>query len=158
MSSVDDSLSGRKISSVVGQQTFTVSISALRLKFSTCLLLEEQGTQYAFDGFLPEQLTDKGRLPTEEFTKFVSGKMSGKRWTLVVLRLVNIHDEHSYDKFRKEYEKKNRIAMFAAGNETKLFLVTPKFLKAVSHLHRDGFASSTSTYAVVLTREKLRIF
>eukprot|EP00978_Attheya_sp_CCMP212_P048835 scaffold582451_cov51-Attheya_sp.AAC.2 len=87
LSSVDDSLPGRKISSVVGKQTFTVSISALRLRFSTCLLLEEQVTQYAFDGFLPEQLTDKGRLPTEEFTKFVSGKMSGKRWTLVVLRL-----------------------------------------------------------------------
>ena len=97
-------------------------------------------------------------MPVEEFNRFVSGKLDGGKWAIVILRfsaIVSENDMFSYKKFYKEYEANKRIAMFTTGKETKLFLVTPRFIQEARCL-RGKVTSKTSTYAIVLTKEKLR--
>ena len=104
---------------------------------------------------MPERLSEQGRLPIPEFTKFVAGKLAnGDRWEKAVARLMPSSDSDAkeYKKFYKDYEAKNRIAMFGLEDKEKLFLVTPKFHKAA----RDfvTFQNPTSTYAVILLRRR----
>jgi len=136
-----------------GGDRFSVSVTNPKVSFRVCFYLEDESFS-GIHGLLPENLTDKGRLQIEEFSKFLSGKLSSGRWEGVALRMSVSADGDAYKKFYKEYEMKRRIAMFAVGKDTKLFLVTPRFHSAAKAV-RDQLRSKTHTYAIVLTRDHL---
>ena len=62
-------------------------------------------------------------------------------------------DAKEYKKFYQTYELKRRIAMFAVNQNTKVFLVTPKFHGAAKATGVVSLPMKSSTYAVVLTRD-----
>ena len=130
--------------------TFTVN----RNMFRANLVYEGDSTLDIRHGFLTANFVEKGRLSIPEFQKFLAQKIDGGRWAVVTLRLSVISESEAYKLFYKEYETKNRIAMFSVGKETKMFLVTPRFHRDTMSL-RGQFTNSTSTYAIVLTREQL---
>jgi len=158
-SSDNNVLQGYNVAAKTGGDRFYVSIGLLNVTFSTCLFIQEkESKKYNLDNFLPNVLADKGRLPIEEFNKFIFNKTKHGKSTVAVLKLSSIFSEDdvaAYKKFYKEYEAKKRIAMFSIREETKLFLVTPKFISAAKCLN-GRISSRTSTYAVVLTKENVR--
>ena len=109
----------------------------------------------AISGFLSDTLGERGRLRSEEFSRFLRDKLAGRRWQAILLRLATISEEDAreYKKFYKEYETRNRIAMFYVGQNSKVFLVTPKYHDAARTAGLDAFQNKTSTYAIVLTKE-----
>lgn len=142
------------MTNVFGGDRFTFTFSNPKVTFMAGLYLEDSKYS-ALNGVLPEVMSVKGRLRSEEFSRFVKKKLSGGRWTAVILRLSTFSDLDAleYKKFYKDYEGKKRIAMFGIGKEAKLFLVTPMFHGAAKHLC-ESFSSVNSTYAVVLTKER----
>jgi Transcription factor S-II (TFIIS), central domain len=102
-------------------------------------------------GFLPENWIEKGRLRNEEFAKFLRSKVEGGKWSVVTYRMITFSnkDERELKKYVKEYESRNRLAMFSLAAESKVFLVTPKFHSSVRSL---SFDNASSTYAVALVR------
>ena len=115
-------------------------------------LYAETDPQSEADGYLPESLTERGRLTADNFSKFVAEKLKGGRWNAMVIRLETISDKDAreYKKFYMDYEYvKKRIAMFALNDGAKAFLVTPRFHRVATGV---SFEQSTSPYIVVLTR------
>jgi len=130
---------------------FNVSIMNGSRKF-TAGFYAEMDEDGSADGLLPESLSEKGRLRIDEFTKFVKGKLGGGRWKAITLRLITFSDRDAreFKKFSKDYEGRQRIAMFTPEQERLVFLVTPKFHRAATSL---SFGNSSSTYAVILMRK-----
>jgi hypothetical protein len=134
-----------------GSDKFSFTIN--RNTFRANLVYEGDSTSDIRHGFLPANFVEKGRLSIPEFQKFLAQKIDGGRWTVVTLRLSVISESEAYKGFYKEYETKKRIVMFGVGKETKMFLVTPRFHRDTRSL-RGQFTNTTSTYAIVLTREQ----
>jgi hypothetical protein len=151
---------GKRVMSSSGGDRFKIEISSPKIAFHGSFYLEDD-SQAGVNQFVPETLTEKGRLKIEEFEKFLSDKLSSGRWHAIPLRMMPYtdRDEQLYRKFYKEYEAKIRIAMFAInGQSSKVFLVTPRFHGAVtSATGRISLTNKTSTYAIVLTKEMLWI-
>jgi hypothetical protein len=156
-SSQDNHDHGRHITSQTASESFTINIPRLRLSFSTKLFIEES-CPYQIDNFLPSSLTEKGRITLDEFNKFISDKMKSGRWNIVHLKLSYITGEANmtaYKRLYKEYESLDRICMINVTDSTKIFLVTPKFLRVCKCMSSVQNLSRSSTYAVVLTKDKL---
>jgi hypothetical protein len=154
---VDSDDHGRHILSHTGSESFMITVSRLRLSFSTKLYVE-QSCPYQIDNFLPASLTEKGRITLDEFNKFISDKMKSGRWNIVHLKLSHINGEadmSAYKRLYKEYESLDRICMINVTDSTKVFLVTPKFVRVCKCMSGVENVSRSSTYAVVLTKEKL---
>lgn len=85
-------------------------------------------------------------------------KLRGGRWQATCLRLATVggeKDANVYRAFYKEYETKERIAMFKLYGDSggKLFLVTPKFHHVAKRTRDITFGNKNSTYAIVLTKK-----
>lgn len=145
---------GRRFFNSNGGDKFRVEIVNLRLAFSAAFYLEDDALSGS-NRFVPEVLSEKGRLKIEEFSRFMTDKLSGGRWAAIPLRLTVLSDQdmQQYKKFYKEYEVKRRIAMFSITQNTKVFLVTPKFHGAAKATGYISLPHKTSTYAIVLTKE-----
>lgn len=156
-SSQDSHDHGRHVTSQTGSDSFTITIPRLRLTFTTKLCVELT-CSYQIDNFLPSSLTEKGRITLDEFNKFVSDKMKSGRWNIVHLKLSYITGEANmtaYKRLYKEYESLDRICMINVTDSTKVFLVTPKFLRVCKCMSSVQNLSRSSTYAVILTKDKL---
>ena len=156
-SSQDGHDHGRHVTSQSGSETYIVTIPRLRLSFTTKLFVELP-CPYQIDNFLPSSLTEKGRITLDEFNKFISDKMKSGRWNIVHLKLSYITGEDNmtaYKRLYKEYESLDRICMINVTDSTKVFLVTPKFLRVCKCMSTVQNLSRTSSYAVVLTKDKL---
>jgi hypothetical protein len=146
---------GTRVVDSSGGDRFRIEIVNPRLAFNAAFYLEDE-SQAGVNNFLPAMLAEKGRLKIHEFSRFLSDKLSGGRWVAIPLRLATISDQDAkeYKKFYKEYEAKERIAMFSVnGQNSKVFLVTPKFHGAAKKTGLVSLPNKTSTYAVVLTKE-----
>lgn len=145
---------GKYVTNSSDDDAFLFTICKPTIKFMARFYLENE-SQARICGILPESLNEKGRLRIDEFAKFLSGKLKGGRWVAVPMRLRahSEEDNKKYKKYYKEYESMKRIAMFAIGENTKLFLVTPKFHRAAAKAMSTSFPVDTSTYAIVMTRE-----
>ena len=162
-SSVDDSNSqsgvnrGTRINNAFGGKTFRIEIhGSVKYAFSAAFY-QEDASQSSVERYMSESLTQKGRSKIEDFNRFVSEKLRGGRWQATCLRLTTISDKDTevYKAFYKEFETKERIAMFKLYGESgsKLFLVTPKFHEIAKETRLINFAIKGSTYAIVLTKK-----
>ncbi|CAJ1888328.1 unnamed protein product [Cylindrotheca closterium] len=135
-----------------GGDRFHIEIVNLRQSFWAALYLEDENSNFGSNQLIPSNLMEKGRLKIEEFQRFLHDKLAGRRWAAFALRLDILSDQRAYKKFYKEYETKKRIAMFTVSQNTKVFLVTPKFHRSVQS---EGLTllNKTSSYAIVLTKE-----
>ena len=148
---------GHHISSQVGSEEFSFTISRLKLSFTSKIFVD-QGCEFQLDGFLPQSLVEKGRLPVDEFNKFINEKSRSNKWKLVIMKLSSMsggENTSSYKRFYKEYESLRRICMFQVSDATKVFMVTPKFLRICKCVNSVKNLSRTSTYVVVITKEPL---
>ena len=148
--------SGEFIKSKTGSDQFRITISKLKLSFTT-KISTVPSCQYDLDRILPSTLVEKGRLPVDEFSKFVHEKTKSGKSALAFLRLSSMSDNEmdSYKRFYKDYEAIGRITMMTVSNETKCFLVTPKFQRSLLKYLSNDSLSKTSTYVVVLTKQAL---
>ena len=147
----------KHIMSRSGTDLFEITISKLKLTFTT-KIAEEALCNYELNRFLPSMLVEKGRLSLDELNKFIYEKTQSGRWTIAHLKLSSItgsDNMNSYKKFYKEYEALGRLIMIKVSDTTKIFLVTPKFLRKCNCLRDVENLSRSSTYVVVLTKETL---
>ncbi len=149
---------GRRIQNDSGGVEFRFESTHLRLSFNFYLYLEDE-TYCAIDRFLPSSLSEKGRVPGKEFSKFVSQKTSGS-WITIPLRVEPITDQDDREskRLRQAYEAKDRVPMISVNSDgnTKLFLVIPHFHDAAiaaSKTSMISFVSRKSSYAVLLTKD-----
>lgn len=148
---------GHHIPSQNGSEEFSFTISRLKVSFTSKIFIE-QSCEYQLDGFLPTSLVEKGRLPVDEFNKFVNEKSRSGKWKVVIMKLSSMsggENTSSYKRFYKEYESLRRICMFQVSDTTKVFLITPKFLRICKCVNSLKDLSRTSTYVVVITKEPL---
>ena len=149
---------GKRVTTSSGGDKFRIEIMKPKVTFSAGFFLEAESHQ-GVNGYVPERLTEKGRLRIDAFQDFLLGKLRGGRWRAIPLRLTTFSDRDAqeYKTYYKEYELNKRISMFAVGENCKIFLVTPRFHTAAT---RDGMVSlmsKTSSYAIVLTKDRLPI-
>ena len=144
---------GNRICCKSGGDEFQFDIFNLGISCRTALYLEDSKLSQV-DRFLPEVLTQKGRLSVEEFSSWISDKTCSGRWTVIALRLVPLseNDQHQLTKLSNSYESMHRIAMIAPTCDTNIFVLTPKFHAAAEETHAFSFGNSLSCYAVVLTK------
>ncbi|KAK1748201.1 TFIIS central domain-containing protein [Skeletonema marinoi] len=148
---------GHHIPSQDGSEEFSFTISRLKVSFTSKIFID-QSCQLQLDGFLPTSLVEKGRLPVDEFNKFVNEKSRSGKWKVVIMKLSSMsggENTSSYKRFYKEYESLRRICMFQVSDTTKVFLITPKFLRICKCVNSLKDLSRTSTYVVVTTKEPL---
>ncbi len=148
---------GHHIPSQNGSEEFSFTISRLKVTFTSKIFIE-QNCEYLLDGFLPTSFVEKGRLPVDEFNKFVNEKSRSGKWKVVIMKLSSMsggENTSSYKRFYKEYESLRRICMFQVSDTTKVFLITPKFLRICKCVSSLKDLSRTSTYVVVITKEPL---
>jgi len=148
---------GHHISSQDGSEEFSFTISRLKISFTSKIFID-QSCEFQLDGFLPAALVEKGRLPVDEFNKFVNDKSRSGKWKVVIMKLSSIsggENTSSYKKFYKEYESLRRICMLQVSDTTKVFLITPKFLRICKCVNSLKDLSRSSTYVVVTTKEPL---
>jgi len=148
---------GHHISSQDGSEEFSFTISRLKISFTSKIFID-QGCEFQLDGFLPASLVEKGRLPVDEFNKFVNDKSKSGKWKVIIMKLSAIsgtENTNSYKKFYKEYESLRRICMLQVSDTTKVFLITPKFLRICKCVNSIQDLSRSSTYVVVTTKEPL---
>ena len=149
---------GQRVTNSSGTDRFKIEIKSSKIVFVAGFYAESD-LHMGINGFLPEHWADKGRLEIKAFAEFLADKVSRGKWLAVPLRLTTFsdHDSESYKKFYKEYEVKNRIAMFAIGQSTKIFLVTPRFHGAAVATGFVSLLNKTSSYAIVLTKARLSV-
>jgi hypothetical protein len=146
---------GKRATNSSGSDRFRIEIITIKAFFVAGLYLDVDGYS-GVNGYLPERLIEKGRLKIEAFEKFLRDKLSGGKWIAIPLKLLTFSDQDAqeYKKFYKEYELNKRIAMFAVGENCKVFFVTPKFHSSAK-ANGVTLTHKTSTYAVVLTKDRL---
>jgi hypothetical protein len=154
-SSVD---SKSRISNMFGGQSFRLEIQGqVKYNFSVSFY-QEDTSQATVNRFMSESLIQKGRSKIDDFDRFLSEKLRGGRWEATCLKLATIggdRDANIYKAFYKDFEAKERIAMFKLSGESgsKLFLVTPKFHHIARRTRGITFGNKNSTYAIVLTKK-----
>ena len=97
---------------------------------------------------------EKGRVPGNEFSKFVAQKAAGS-WIAIPLRVeaLSDSDDRELDRLCKAYQPKDRVPMISVNADTKLFLVIPHFHGVLGNIGTISFSHTSSTYAVVLTKD-----
>ena len=153
---------GARVLNKFGGMRFLFKISSLvHCQFETSFVLECEGNQprLAIDKYLPENIPQEaGRLSFSEFDKFVGGKLARKSSVMALLRMVDVHDddEANFRKFYKTYEEAGRIPIFKLEPKNpegpKLFLVTPKFMRARCLQGKVEQANQRKAHAVVLMK------
>jgi len=148
---------GIRINNALGGKCFRVEIQGREKYAFVAAFYQEDESQAVVNSYLSESLIQKGRSKIEDFQRFVSEKLRGGRWQSTCLRMTTISakDSNVYREFYKEYEMKERIAMFKLNGESgsKLFLVTPKFHNIAKQRREIRFGNKNSTYAIVLTKK-----
>jgi hypothetical protein len=148
---------GRRINGAFGSDRFRIEIQGSSKHNFSVAFYQEDPSQAIVDQYMTETLAQKGRSRIEEFNRFLSDKLRGGKWTATCLRLTTLSDKDAsiYRNFYKEFESKERIAMFKLNGDSgsKLFLVTPKFHSQVKRSGAVTLAHRTSTYAIVLTKK-----
>ena len=145
------------ISSQSGTDLFHITISKLKTSFTT-KIATDQSCKYQVDRFLPSILIEKGRLSLDQFNTFIYEKTKSGKWTVAHLKLSSIEGNTNmscYKKFYKEYESIGKLTMIQVSETTKIFLITPKFLRVCSCLSNVKNLSRSCTYVVVLTKDQL---
>lgn len=145
------------ISSQSGTDLFHITISKLKLSFTT-KIAADKSCKYKVDHFLPSMLVEKGRLNIDQFNTFMHEKTKSGRWVIAHLKLSSIEGNTNmscYKKFYKEYESLGKLTMIQVSEATKIFLVTPKFLRVCKCLSNVENLSRSCTYVVVLTKDRL---
>jgi len=140
-----------------GTDLFHITISKLHLSFTT-KIATDQSCKYEVDHFLPSMLIEKGRLSIDQFNTFMHEKTKSGKWVIAHIKLSSIEGNANmscYKKFYKEYESLGKLSMMQVSDTTKLFLVTPKFLRVSKCLRSVENISRSCTYAVVLTKDRL---
>jgi hypothetical protein len=141
-----------------GGQSFRLEIQGqVKYNFSVSFY-QEDTSQATVNRFMSESLIQKGRSKIDDFDRFLSEKLRGGRWEATCLKLATIggdRDANIYKAFYKDFEAKERIAMFKLSGESgsKLFLVTPKFHHIARRTRGITFGNKNSTYAIVLTKK-----
>jgi hypothetical protein len=155
-SSVD---SKSRISNMFGGESFRIELQGqLKYTFSAAFY-QEDTSQATVNRFMSESLIQKGRSKIDDFDRFLSEKLRGGRWEATCLKLATIggdRDATIYKAFYKDFEAKERIAMFKLSGDSgsKLFLVTPKFHHIARRTRGITFGNKNSTYAIVLTKKE----
>lgn len=148
--------SGNLVMSISGTRDYLFTIKAMKISFSAGFFWDKNLSVpfQTVSNLLPHELVDKGRVAIEEFNNFISAKTKSKKWEMVPLKLVNIHDEDeaNYKAFYKEYESIRRIAMFRVSDDIHLYLVTPKFIYVAHCLREIIVNNKPCTYAVLLIK------
>eukprot|EP00536_Pseudo-nitzschia_multiseries_P009367 jgi/Psemu1/297229/fgenesh1_pm.260_\ len=148
---------GIRVSNAFGGKSFRVEIQGREKYTFLAAFYQEDESQATVNTYLSETLTQKGRSKIDDFHGFVSEKLRGGRWQATCLRMttINSKDADIYREFYKEYETKERIAMFKLYGESgsKMFLVTPKFHQIAKQSREIRFGNKNSTYAIVLTKK-----
>lgn len=141
-------LCSRRASNASGTDRFALSVGEQKF---TAYLNCNSDLPSKVEDMLPERLRDDGRTRVDEFVKFLAGKQNSGNWEIYALRLLPCTDSDAkqYKRFYKDFEGKERIAMFKLGRN-KLFLITPMFHQKVSDF--VTLENSQSTYGVLLTR------
>ena len=145
---------GKRVETSSGGDKFRIEIGNPKVSFHAAFFLEDE-SQAGVSHFLPPVLTERGRLKIHEFSRFLSDKLS-RGYLAIPLRLTTLSDQDAkeYRTFYKEYEMKERIAMFSVnGQNSKVFLVPPKFHGAAKKTGLVSLPNKTRTYAIVLTKE-----
>lgn len=88
-SSHDGKSPARHILSKSGTDLFQISISKLKISFTT-KIAADLSCDLDIDRRLPSILVEKGRLSVDEFNKFIHSKTKGGRWNLAYLKLSSI--------------------------------------------------------------------
>jgi Transcription factor S-II (TFIIS), central domain len=118
---------------------------------------QENSSLDTLSQYMPEMLVQKGRSKIDDFKRFLADKLKGGKWQATCLRLATISDRDAsiYKAYYKEFEMKERIAMFKLGGDpgSKLFLVTPKFHSQITATGLVSFLQPTSTYGIALTKD-----
>lgn len=104
---------------------------------------------------IPATFTQQRSIERQPLLEFVKKKIRGET-KAYTLRL-DVSKEHAaiLTQFQKDYEKQDRLAMFSIEGNSKMFLVTPKFHRRVAKVIDKLFPIESSTYAVVLTKERI---
>ena len=152
---------GRVLNNTGGMRFLFKISSLVHCQFETSFVLECEGNQprLAIDRYLPENIPQEaGRLSFSEFDKFVGGKLGRKSSVMALLRMVDVHDddEANFRKFYKTYEEAGRIPIFKLEPKNpegpKLFLVTPKFMRARCLQGKMEQANQRKAHAVILMK------
>lgn len=153
-SSVD---SDPRISNAFGGDSFRIELQGQAKYTFAAAFYQEDTSQATVNRFMPDSLIQKGRSKIDDFDKFLSEKLRGGKWQATCLRLATVgdRDADTYRAFYKDFESKERIAMFKLHGESggKLFLVTPKFHPIARRTRGIAFGKKNSTYAIVLTKK-----
>jgi len=148
-----------RIGNSSGGETFRMELQGQTKYTFSAMFYEENSSQASVERFMPESLVQKGRSKIDDFHKFLSEKLRGGRWQATSLRLATAGDRDAsiYKAFYKDFETKERIAMFKLRDESgggKLFLVTPKFHHVAKRTRSISFRNKNCTYAIVLTKKE----
>lgn len=140
-----------------GNVKFRLKMSGKKKNYSfTSSFYLEDPSKTAVNGFLPENLTQKGRITSTALSNFLVEKSSRGTWKVFALRIEALSDSDSvsYRSFSNEFESIERIPMFELDDAvaSKVFLVTPKYHEVAEGTNLVSFSSSSSTYAIVLTK------
>ena len=159
--SQEDSLLGSesRIHNASGGASFQIELQGHSKYSFSALFYQEDASHASVGRFMPESLIQKGRSRIDDFDRFLSEKLKGGRWEATYLRMATASDRDAsiYKSFYKDFEAKERIAMFKLHDDSlggKLFLVTPKFHHVARRMRGISFANRNSTYAVVLTKKE----
>jgi len=147
-----------RISNPSGGENFRIELQGQTKYTFSAMFYQEDRSQTSVERFMSESLIQKGRSKIDDFTKFLSEKLRGGRWQATSLRLATVGDRDAsvYKAFYKDFEAKERIAMFKLKDNSgggKLFLVTPKFHHVAKRTRGIAFGNKNSTYAIVLTKK-----
>lgn len=148
-SSVQSSKSG-VVSGLSGGDRFLIYINGASVNFAAGFNVEKDPHSLVHL-MIPEELSEKGRIRPEEFEGFFAGKIDSPHWGLIVLKLVPLsdRDEREFNKFCRDYERRNRIAMFTVRDKDKMYLLTPKFHHAARNVRLEN---KNNTYGIILAR------
>jgi hypothetical protein len=141
-----------------GGESFRIELQG-QVKYTfSAEFYQEDTSQATVNRFMSESLIQKGRSKIDDFDRFLSEKLRGGRWQATCLRLSTIGDRDAniFKSFYKDFESKERIAMFKLHGDSggsKLFLVTPKFHHVARRTRGIAFGNKNSTYAIVLTKK-----
>jgi hypothetical protein len=162
-SSTSSSSSGKLAKSETGGDEFILTLANHTRSFAASLVIESDPHSIGTQGFIQEELSEKGRVKIPDFTEFLRDKLwekggGGGEWVAAKFRLQTITDGDlkEYKKFYKEYETKQRVALITLTNRSNVpfhwsaFLVTPRFHRNTVGL---SFDKPTSSYLVVLTKK-----
>ncbi|KAG7363444.1 transcription factor S-II TFIIS [Nitzschia inconspicua] len=145
-----------RVQNLSGSDKFRIEIQGTTNLVFHAVFFQDNSSLKNLSPFLPETLIQKGRSKIDDFKRFLADKLKGGKWQATCLRLATVSggDASVYKTYYKEYEVKERIAMFKLSDARggNLFLVTPKFHARICGTGLVSFPNHSSTYGVALTK------